>query len=148
MEHITISDFAEAVGVTPQAIYKRIKKDLSPYVKETPNGKLISTEALKLFDVEKQFNNQELRKEIERLTQENNELHQRFIEQNEKFLEILAIQAKQAENYQILLAQNQQLHQQLLNPPQPVEPINQDTISSEQVNKPSLLNRIFKRNPR
>lgn len=153
MEHITITEFAEAAGVTPQAVYKRIKKDLAPYVIEKPTGKLISTDALELFRVTEPVTQsrreKELEKEIERLTQEKTELHERFMEQNEKLLEILAQQTKQLENYQILLAQNQQLQQQLLNPPQPVEPVEPVDNNPQPVKKPSLLKRIFgKNNPK
>lgn len=144
MEYLSVSDFAEAAGVTPQAIYKRIKSDLAPFTKQTPNGKTVSTEALKLFRVDSAIDNtakiEALEKENESLRKLNTELNQRFIEQNEKLLEILANQAKQAENYQILLAQNQQLTQQLLAPPEPVEPVEE---SKQPVKKPSLFKRIF-----
>lgn len=45
-----VRDFAERVGVSRQAIYHRIKRDLAPYAKLQNGETLISIEALKLFD--------------------------------------------------------------------------------------------------
>ena len=47
--YISIAEFADRAGVTKQAIYKRIKADLAPYVKERDGKKTISEAALTLF---------------------------------------------------------------------------------------------------
>ena len=48
-DYLTVFEFAAAAGITKQAVYKRIKQDLAPYVKEQDSKKTISKEALKLF---------------------------------------------------------------------------------------------------
>ena len=51
-EYIKIKDFADLAGVSPQSIYKKIKKnsnDFSRFIKETEEGKVISIEALSLY---------------------------------------------------------------------------------------------------
>ena len=48
-DYLTVLEFAAAAGITKQAVYKRIKQDLAPYVKERDGKKTISKEALKLF---------------------------------------------------------------------------------------------------
>lgn len=48
-DYLTVLEFAAAAGITKQAVYKRIKQDLAPYVKEQDGKKTISKEALKLF---------------------------------------------------------------------------------------------------
>lgn len=48
-DYLTVVEFAAAAGITKQAVYKRIKQDLAPYVKEKDGKKTISKEALKLF---------------------------------------------------------------------------------------------------
>lgn len=47
--YISIAEFADRAGVSKQAIYKRIKADLAPYVKEHDGKKTISEAALTLF---------------------------------------------------------------------------------------------------
>lgn len=51
-DYLTVLEFAAAAGITKQAVYKRIKQDLAPYVKEQDGKKTISKEALKLFTKE------------------------------------------------------------------------------------------------
>lgn len=48
-EYIPIADFAEAAGVTKQAVYKRVDKDLVQYCKYVDGRKVISREAVDLF---------------------------------------------------------------------------------------------------
>lgn len=40
-DYLTVVEFATA-GITKQAVYKRIKQDLAPYVKEQDRKKTIS----------------------------------------------------------------------------------------------------------
>lgn len=52
-EYISISEFAKAVGVSHQVIYKRLDKDLQPWL-YVANGKTqLNIKALELFYVEK-----------------------------------------------------------------------------------------------
>ena len=49
-ELLTIQEFADRVGITPQAVYKRLDKDdLKPFVQIIDNKKYISPDALNLF---------------------------------------------------------------------------------------------------
>lgn len=49
---MTVKEFSDAAGVSIQAIYQRLEKDLKSYLKESEDGKkrkYINSEALKLF---------------------------------------------------------------------------------------------------
>lgn len=48
-EYLTIAEFAERAQVSKQAIYKRLSKDLTQYLKQDGKKKLLSSEALALF---------------------------------------------------------------------------------------------------
>lgn len=48
-ELLTIKEFAEAAGVSSQAVYQRLTKTLQPYVVEVNGKKHLKKEALELF---------------------------------------------------------------------------------------------------
>lgn len=48
-ELLTIKEFAERAGITTQAIYQRIAKDLKPYLQVVNGKKMLNVEALQLF---------------------------------------------------------------------------------------------------
>lgn len=48
-EYLPIAEFAEAVGVSKQAIYKRIEKDLAPFCEYINGRKCIAVSAMGLF---------------------------------------------------------------------------------------------------
>ena len=125
MEYIPVSKFAELAGVTPQAIYKRLQTDLAPFVKVENNSKLLNMEALKLFEVKQQSKEaqriQELEQLVNSLQQEKQELIERLAENTEKILEMAQKHDRQVENFQLLLAQNQQLQSNLIQLPATVE---------------------------
>ena len=52
-EYISILEFAKRAGVSHQAIYKRLDKDLQPFAKVENRKKVINTKALELFEYEK-----------------------------------------------------------------------------------------------
>lgn len=151
MEYITIAEFAELAGVTPQAVYKRLKTDLEPYVKVENGVKLLNQEALSLFKdkqpVKQPAQEAFLLAEVERLNAELevkqqtiNELNNKFAEQNDKLLKMMEQQTNQ---FQQLLAFQQHTNQQLLNalnPPKPVEEVVEQVDEVEQpVKKPGLF---------
>lgn len=155
MEYVTISKFAEIAGVTPQAVYRRLKTDLAPYSKEENGIKLVNTDALELFTAKqlasKSSREEYLEKEVEKLTadiaakqQIINDLTSQLAAFNEKSLEIMDRQSTQ---FQQLLAIQQTSYQQLinvLNPPKEVENDKQDFSTRETtVNKRGLLKRLF-----
>lgn len=52
-ELLTIKEFAELSGRTPQAIYKQLNNKLSPFVKVVDNKKMLEKRALKeVFDID------------------------------------------------------------------------------------------------
>lgn len=48
----SVKEFAELVGISTQAIYKRLATDLQPFCNQVGNRKKVSEQALKLFDVQ------------------------------------------------------------------------------------------------
>ena len=53
-EFYTVAEFAERAGITTQAVYQRLQKDLGKYCKVESGRKMISAEALELFCGDKQ----------------------------------------------------------------------------------------------
>jgi predicted transcriptional regulator len=154
MDLLTIADFAEKAGVTPQAIYKRLKTDLAPYLIEENGVKLLNTDALNLFRVNQQSKEKQAIKDLEtqlaelqaenaKLKQDNLSLTEKLAANSEKLLEILDRQTQQQENYQVLVAQVQSSLIQLLPTGEP--PTQQLNEVENNFNKPSLFKRIFKR---
>lgn len=155
MEYLTISKFAERAGVTPQAIYKRVKADLAPFTKEENGIKLVSEEALELFrytqQVKFEMREQELLEKIselenlvQSLTQDKLDLLSKIAETNTNLLEILNKQTQQQENFQILLAQNNLVYSNLTKLLTTSEEV-QDSCSEVELKtkKPSLLSKLF-----
>lgn len=54
-KYISIKEFADEAGVSVQAVYKRLERDLKQFTEVKNGQKTISTEALKLFTI-KPFN--------------------------------------------------------------------------------------------
>jgi len=50
-EYISIKDFASQAGVSPQALYQRLEKDLKPYLKIIDGKKTLNTKGLELFSL-------------------------------------------------------------------------------------------------
>ena len=134
-EYLTISKFAEQAGVTPQAIYKRLQTDLATYLKVENGIKLLSEEALNLFAVKQQSKEaqriQELEELVTQLKNEKNELNERLAANSEKIADIMLKHAQQVENFQLLLAQNQQLQQSLIQLPATVERVENQVLQLE-----------------
>jgi len=100
-EYISIADFAERAGVSKQAVYKRVEKDLNQYFKLLDGKKFLHTNALTLFNsndsteaVEQPESSdlkddmiQQLKLENERLNNQNsqsNDLIKKLQEENSK----------------------------------------------------------------
>ena len=99
-KYISIADFAEQAGVSKQAVYSRLKsQDLNKCIKLANGKKLISTNALKLFNKsssQSNFNQVEqgiestereyiesLKKQIEELQRDKQELY-RLLDQQQQ----------------------------------------------------------------
>ncbi len=46
-QYLSVKEFAQAAGVSVQAVYKRLSKDLKPFVNEVEGRKVIDKRALK-----------------------------------------------------------------------------------------------------
>lgn len=157
MNMLTIAEFAEKVGVTPQAIYKRIKTDLAPYIVVENGVKLLKEEALELFNHslnikasnrEKELLEriQELESLVESLKEDKLELLAKSQENSDKLWLLTEKLTQLQENSQVLLAQTNQVVLSL-NKPTETE-VEEPTIVEEvdnNLHKPSLFKRIFKR---
>lgn len=149
--YLSIADFAEAAGVSKQAVYKRLKKDLGALSKVEGGKTLIAASAINLFTqakasaaaetkenafassfllaqlAEKDNTIKQQQATIEALTEQLNGLQAHIIAQSASITDILQKQSKLQENFQILLGQQQkQLQESSLTTEQPVEqPIEQ-----------------------
>lgn len=99
-KYISIADFAEQAGVSKQAVYSRLKsQDLNKFIKLENGKKLISTNALKLFNKSSSQSNfnqvgqgiestereyiESLKKQIEELQKDKQELY-RLLDQQQQ----------------------------------------------------------------
>ena len=137
-DYIPIKEFADKVGVSTQAIYQRIDKDLQSYLKIENGKKLLNIKGLELFNVKEtcKDNLQEIDKQLYNTLQDTlksfqeqikakdlqlQEQRQDYIKQLEaKDLQIERLQ-KSNENNQILIAQAQERVKQLEAPKEPVK---------------------------
>jgi predicted RNase H-like nuclease (RuvC/YqgF family) len=114
-QYLSISEFAEIKGITPQAVYKQLNNKLKDFLIEVESKKYIKIEALsesELKEVDKLFNN-----EFNNSCQEFNNQIQPFLEkqieekdkQIERLFQQIEEKDRQIENLQNLLSQSQQL---------------------------------------
>jgi len=116
-QYISIKEFASAVGVTQQAVYKQLNNKLKPYLKVVENKKMLDISALELFSkkeelnqveqpVQQQFNDKLNEKLIEMLQKELEEKGKQLAEKDKQIAELQS-SLKEAHN---LLSQEQTLH--------------------------------------
>lgn len=55
-EYISIKEFAAAVGISQQAIYKQLNNKLKPYLKVVDSKKMLEKSAISLFNKEQKTN--------------------------------------------------------------------------------------------
>lgn len=65
-QYLTVAQVAEKAGVTKQAVYQRLNKDLNKYVKVIDNKKMLNISVLNEFEVKsiEQANSQELNNDL------------------------------------------------------------------------------------
>ena len=78
-EYISIKEFAAAVGVSQQAIYKQLNNKLKPYLKVVDNKKMLEKSAISLF-VKEQKSNEVEQQLINMLQTELNEKNKQIAE--------------------------------------------------------------------
>lgn len=105
-EYLSIKDFAAAVGITKQAVYKQLNNKLKPFLKVVENKKMIEKSAISLFEKKTTLNQDE--------QPLNNQLNERLIDMLQKELEEKGKQLnekdKQIAELQKLLDQAQMLN--------------------------------------
>ena len=104
-QYISIKEFAERAGVSTQAIYQRLAKDLQSYCKEIKGKKCLDTAALELFEIEPLPNAyQEIAKDLPSAYQaENSDLQNNLAET------IAALREQLAAKDQQIAAKDQQI---------------------------------------
>ncbi|MBR5866350.1 MAG: hypothetical protein IKZ04_00420 [Spirochaetaceae bacterium] len=104
-EYISIKEFAEAVGVSQQAIYKQLNNKLKPFVKLVDGKKKLDKSAFELF---------EKKEKGERVEQPLNQIEQQLLNMLKKELEEKSEQLKEKDKQiaelQKLLDQSQKLN--------------------------------------
>lgn len=157
MELLTIAEFAEKVGLTKQAIYKRLETDLAQFLIVENGTKKLKAEALELFKTSldnKQSNREqellerikELESLVASLTQDKMDLLSKSTEDKEKLWNFAERLAQIQENSQILLAQNNQVVSSLtqLNTTR-IESSNEVETVELNYNKQGFLSRLFRK---
>jgi len=108
-EYISIKEFASKVGLTSQAIYQRIDKDLKPFLKLVENKKTLNVKALELFGFKAV--EQEVDKDLLKTLQDTLKVLTSQIEIKDQQIENLNERLKEAQelnrNNQILLGSEQ-----------------------------------------
>lgn len=108
-EYITIKEFATRAGVSPQAIYQRLDKDLKKYLKVIEGKKMLNSEGLTVFginEVDKDVDNdfaRSLQDTLIVLTEQLRVKDQQIADLNERLEQALKLN----ENNQILLLDKQ-----------------------------------------
>ena len=112
-EYLTIKAFADLAGVSSQAIYQRLNKDLKKYLKVIEGKKMLSSEALTEFGinkvdkkVEKEIDNEfarSLQDTLIVLTEQLKVKDQQIADLNERLNQALKLN----ENNQVLLLDKQ-----------------------------------------
>lgn len=156
-KYVTIADFSEIVGVSKQAVYKRIAKDLGPYIKTIDGSKRISMAATALFQSSSPGDSNQREPEpsnvsyllklleskdktIAQQAEQIKDLQSQLFKQADSLTEILKTQTRLQENFQVLLGQQQRR----LEGENSVEPVEQPQENVEQpVDSMPKKNSIF-----
>lgn len=99
-EFYTVAEFADRTGITTQAVYQRLQKDLGKYCKVESGRKMISSDALELFSGEKTGNSSDtsgeqtaviadIKEEMLAMLKEENA---RLASENAKLIEMLQVE--------------------------------------------------------
>lgn len=106
-EYISVSDFADRVGCSKQAVYQQLNKRLKPYVKVIDGKKTINSKALReVYGKEIQPESQSVVKEVDQeLNKELIDLLKTQIEEKDRQIEDLH-RLLEREQVQVAIAQN------------------------------------------
>ncbi|MGL4790915.1 MAG: hypothetical protein ACRCW1_05840 [Anaerotignaceae bacterium] len=143
-DYLTVKELSEKVGISTQAIYKRLQTDFKPYLQDVKGKKCLNIKVLELFE------QQEVATELQTILQPIVNLLQ---QQNEQLQNELAIKNKQIEELNLRLAEAHRMTEQAhyLQGAEKIEKI-ADSSSSElmQEQEPtkqskSFLSKLFKK---
>lgn len=101
-ELYTVKEFAAAVGVSPQAVYKQLDKKLAIYVTEVDGKKMLKKEALEVFDPQPDI------QQVEQPSQQNDQLLSTLKTTIEALQKQLEAKDKQINKLSDLLEQSQE----------------------------------------
>jgi CRISPR/Cas system CMR subunit Cmr4 (Cas7 group RAMP superfamily) len=97
-EFYTVAEFADRTGITTQAVYQRLQKDLGKYCEVESGRKMISSDALELFSGEKTSNSSGLSGEQTDIKEEMlamlKDENARLANENSKLIEMLQAERK------------------------------------------------------
>ena len=100
-EFYTVAEFADRAGITTQAVYQRLQKDLGKYCKVESGRKIISADALELFSGEKPGNSGEIEEQAAVIADIKAEMvailkdeNARLASENAKLIEMLQAERK------------------------------------------------------
>lgn len=112
-EYLSIKDFAQAVGISQQAVYKQLNNKLQPYLKVVDNKKMLEKSALKLF--EKEEKNSNVEQQLINMLNENLEVLKKQLEEKDKTIASLNENLKrEQELHGIEKARTKELQDKLL----------------------------------
>lgn len=142
-DFLTVAEFAEAVGVSKQAVYKRLRnKDIEKYIIEKDGVKYISVSAIPLFGAGEAKEKTDtkateetidfFKAQIEQKDKIIAELQSHIIEQSKTLSAIVEKQNELQSNYQILLAKIYDGKILLTEPKEQAEAGKQEEIPVEQ----------------
>jgi DNA-binding transcriptional MerR regulator len=146
-KYISIKEFAHQVGVSSQAIYQRLDKDLKPFLKVVDNKKKLDIRAFRLFNLEnvEQQIDKETDKELTKILQETLRVLSRQLEAKDQQISDLNKRLKEAQelnkNNQILLGGEQSR----TNPSLRIGDVAGDRYADEVPEKRGFFARMFKK---
>lgn len=148
-EYVSIAKFAEIAGITKQAVYQRLNKDLTTYVKIDGKVKMVSTAALPLFAVKSNAKEQSNETEVEQaVEQENLKLIEYLKAENERLKRQIDEKDKIIVGYTDRFATLAERAQELTNNAQHLHAISEAQKNNEEIiNAPVSVETIEKKKP-
>ena len=139
-EYLSISEFAKRAGVSVQAVYKRLGKDLQPWLRVENGKKTLNSKALQVFSGEKSSTEVEsvdaLKKALELIADQNETLKAELAIKNEHIREqsrqIAEISERLKESHLLIDHQQKLTAAGLLTTAQPQDPDENDGESPTQ----------------
>ena len=154
-QYLTVAEYAELEGITTQAVYKKLKTQLKPYVVVVSRRKCIDISALKAQEAEEQTIKEQL---FNQPNQPFQPIWEKQLEEKDKQIESLLrqIESLQAQNSnltellrnsQVLLAAEKKLLLEQADGAPEKEEVEEEAKEEVKESK-GILNRLFRRRKR